>query len=564
MSTDYEFYVDGLLAERVSNVGSAAQIRQYDNIALGSGLSNGFTEAYFDNMRLEFIEPVILGDFNDDFLVSQTDYLILVANLHTDVSQLLPAQSYPFGNITGDREIDGRDFLGFVKAYDDFNGVGAFQAMLDAVPEPGSVGLAAIGVAAAPALRRRRTLAGIQFSRIRQGKALLTSIVLVAMMTPGAQASIISTFDSGGADVEVREALPMTARGLGNELGLRVSAAQNGHIYIKLGVQTVTPLNLNYPIKVRTTWRNNNVANNRIEDAIDVVNATFEDRPNVLFDYYVLDPNHAGASWDESTMVYGPGVDAAPALAFDGDFNTKDLVVGPGNLTFLGSNELRSLARDGNGPGSMPIENRIPIGEALDLTLAPGSPLHNAIVAAQSTAHQTITIVMTLQHDPSSPNAGWLNFNYLFNPKELSTLNVDAGYDSDTTNPGNPLGAPLGGSANTAGTPFAPQLVLVDQPIPADFDDDGDVDVTDYLTLVANLHTDVSSLTPAQSYSLGDMTRDLELNGRDFLAFVKAYDDANGVAAFAAMLAAIPEPTAGGLAAWAILAISSRRAVRAA
>jgi hypothetical protein len=88
-----------------------------------------------------------------------------------------------------------------------------------------------------------------------------------------------------------------------------------------------------------------------------------------------------------------------------------------------------------------------------------------------------------------------------------------------------------------------------------DFDDDGDVDATDYLTLVANLHTDVSSLTPAQSYPLGDMTRDLQLNGHDFLSFVKAYDDANGVAAFAAMLAAIPEPGSFGLAcvcaAWA-------------
>jgi len=81
-----------------------------------------------------------------------------------------------------------------------------------------------------------------------------------------------------------------------------------------------------------------------------------------------------------------------------------------------------------------------------------------------------------------------------------------------------------------------------------DFDDDGDVDVTDYLTLVAHLHTDVSSLTPAQSYPLGDMTRDLQLNGRDFLAFAKAYDDANGVAAFAAMLAAVPEPSGSALA----------------
>ena len=53
LSADFAFYVDGLLAERVSNVGTAASFRSYDNIALGSGLSNGSTEAFFDNMRLE-------------------------------------------------------------------------------------------------------------------------------------------------------------------------------------------------------------------------------------------------------------------------------------------------------------------------------------------------------------------------------------------------------------------------------------------------------------------------------------------------------------------------------
>lgn len=52
-STDYAFYVDGVLAERVDNVGTAASLRQYDNITLGSGLSNGSTEAFFDNVRLE-------------------------------------------------------------------------------------------------------------------------------------------------------------------------------------------------------------------------------------------------------------------------------------------------------------------------------------------------------------------------------------------------------------------------------------------------------------------------------------------------------------------------------
>lgn len=52
LSLDFAFYVDNVLAERVSNIGTAASFRSYDNIALGSGLSNGSTEAFFDNVIL--------------------------------------------------------------------------------------------------------------------------------------------------------------------------------------------------------------------------------------------------------------------------------------------------------------------------------------------------------------------------------------------------------------------------------------------------------------------------------------------------------------------------------
>jgi len=57
LSMDFEFFVDGVLAERVSNVGTAASFRMYDNIVLGSGLSNGTNTAYYDNVFLN-IQPV--------------------------------------------------------------------------------------------------------------------------------------------------------------------------------------------------------------------------------------------------------------------------------------------------------------------------------------------------------------------------------------------------------------------------------------------------------------------------------------------------------------------------
>jgi hypothetical protein len=57
LSTDYSFYVDNVLAERVSNIGTAASIRQYDNIVVGSGLTNANNAAYYDNFSLVFAVP---------------------------------------------------------------------------------------------------------------------------------------------------------------------------------------------------------------------------------------------------------------------------------------------------------------------------------------------------------------------------------------------------------------------------------------------------------------------------------------------------------------------------
>ena len=62
LSTDFDFFVDNVLAERVHNVGSAATIRSYDVIRIGSGLSNGSTEAFTDNMHLSAVpEPTSLA-----------------------------------------------------------------------------------------------------------------------------------------------------------------------------------------------------------------------------------------------------------------------------------------------------------------------------------------------------------------------------------------------------------------------------------------------------------------------------------------------------------------------
>jgi len=87
-----------------------------------------------------------------------------------------------------------------------------------------------------------------------------------------------------------------------------------------------------------------------------------------------------------------------------------------------------------------------------------------------------------------------------------------------------------------------------------DFDDDRNLDLADYLIISANLLTDVSLLTTAQAYLLGDLTGDLQIDGRDFVAFRQAFQDYNGFP-----FVAVPEPSAGALAALAGAALWARR-----
>ncbi len=153
-SSDYEFYVDNQLAERVSNIVGAAgsERRSYDHVRIGSGIT-ATNQAWFDNVKVEFIPAVIPGDFNADSQLDLTDYLILSANLHADMSGMTVEQSYALGDFTRDRLIDGRDFVAFRTQYDVFNGVGAFVALVNQVPEPAT---GVLGAAAMAALARRR------------------------------------------------------------------------------------------------------------------------------------------------------------------------------------------------------------------------------------------------------------------------------------------------------------------------------------------------------------------------------------------------------------------------
>jgi hypothetical protein len=76
-----------------------------------------------------------------------------------------------------------------------------------------------------------------------------------------------------------------------------------------------------------------------------------------------------------------------------------------------------------------------------------------------------------------------------------------------------------------------------------DVNTDGAINAADWTILRTNQHTNLASQSLAEAYRLGDLTGDRLNNHADFVAFKTAYDAANGVGAFAAMIASVPEPS---------------------
>jgi hypothetical protein len=91
-------------------------------------------------------------DFNN--VINLADWSIFVANAYGDLSGLSRAQAYALGDLDADGDNDHADFKLFKQDFNAVNGAGAFEAMLEGVPEPSAALLAAFSMAAALASRR--------------------------------------------------------------------------------------------------------------------------------------------------------------------------------------------------------------------------------------------------------------------------------------------------------------------------------------------------------------------------------------------------------------------------
>jgi hypothetical protein len=269
---------------------------------------------------------------------------------------------------------------------------------------------------------------------------LLSTLLATALIAPVAHGGFFTPTNYGtGADAEVRESAPTSNRGTSTEIASRIANNfiagnpsdgndRNSSIYVKIDL-TDRQMPSDGHTAFRMTYRNNNINGSRIQD-------TVTPNPAIRTGMAIYGLNNAAlGNWDESTITYLN----APGITFDGDVGTKDF---NSDLTFLGTADFPAIG----------TQNHLPIGASLTFASASlDNFVSNAIAGGQS----SVTLVATTVHGGDAPFGNWLNFNYLFNPKEQVTLNGD-NYDAGD---GNGNVGNITSTDNSTGD-FSPALLL--------------------------------------------------------------------------------------------------------
>lgn len=146
----------------------------------------------------------VTGDLDFDGTIDADDYGILALNAESDLSGLATAVAYQLGDLNDDGANDAIDFGLFKNAFIAANGAPAFARLVAGVPEPGTLGLAALGLLSLATRRRRphhitkKTHKPMSFTmpsqRTRSVAKAAGVFLLLAAIAPRAEAIIFEDF----------------------------------------------------------------------------------------------------------------------------------------------------------------------------------------------------------------------------------------------------------------------------------------------------------------------------------------------------------------------------------
>ena len=286
---------------------------------------------------------------------------------------------------------------------------------------------------------------------------LFASLAAVLLLSIAADAQIAIPTNQNGADVEVRESQPGDPldpnfpngvnRGTSTEIATRLNDTsptsggdRNSSIYLKFDISGITAADLttNNSATLRMHVRNNNLSAGRLSgEGLDMA-----------FDLYGLS-NFAMGDWQEDTITYYN----APGITPDFDIGTKDF---NDDLSHLGAFSLPELG----------TQNWLPVGSPVDFS---SNALFSLVTDAVESQQDSVTLVVNHGLDGTNPGTtpgNFLNFNYLFIPKDMTELNNDPNWDADVTDEIAGTGSPWSLADNSLGQ-FSPKLILSPVPEPA-------------------------------------------------------------------------------------------------
>ena len=292
---------------------------------------------------------------------------------------------------------------------------------------------------------------------------LVVGTAIAAGMCSTSSAVIVIPTNLGGADAEVREeelapnasGVPQGVnRGANIELATRIKDAtgnptsdRTSAIYLKFNIAGVTQANLDATqARLQLSVRNNNISESRQNDFSPMFPLDDAHRISMVFNVFGLTNfTHPNYDWAENALTWynAPGITPDdPAGTSDNGTDAND----PGKFNF--NSDLTLL-------GQLPLtqvvpQNHLAVGSKVVYTDQSGL-LHQLIQDAKTQGRTNITLVVATAMDGFDASAlesettqstpqSMLNFNYLFNPKEQTTLQADPSYDPDSGGPLPPTG----------------------------------------------------------------------------------------------------------------------------